>query len=91
MGQGAYRESRVLGKPHHLLPETSLFHPRVGSAFKADESSSMEKNRLENVSAPRASEEVAGMREGTNRCASLIWGPKKDQSNSRSQGVVLKV
>lgn len=34
----------------------------------------MEKNRLEEVSSPRASERAAGTVEGANGHASLIWG-----------------
>lgn len=34
----------------------------------------MEKNRLEEVSSPRASERAAGTVEGANGRASLIWG-----------------
>lgn len=54
----------------------------------------MEKNRLEEVSSPRASESAAGTIEGANRRANLIWGNLRQiqdrdglSGSSKSQGV----
>lgn len=48
----------------------------------------MEKNRLEEVSSPRASESAAGTIEGANRRANLIWGNLRSKTVMASAAAV---